>query len=142
MLWGKFSGKHVGNNIMVCSLLGKPCGRLIVFSGGRGIGKRSSIFMNSKTHNSGLIRRNRNALFSDQACKQGSSRTDLPDDLYISMDILLRIGVVIIDVDLNTLFVHQFSKFPNPTFLPGVNEDQPFDTRKINLFCFGKIEKI
>ena len=58
------------------------------------------------------------------------------------MDIFFGIRVVIIDVDLNTFFVHQFSKFPNPAFLPGINDDQPFDTRKINLFCFGKIEKI
>ena len=58
------------------------------------------------------------------------------------MDVIGRVGVMIVDMDFNSLFFSYLRKRTDPAFLPGIHQDKPLDVVEGNLFQFGKIEKI
>ena len=98
--------------------------------------------MDPQTHDSGFIRGNGNIFFSDQAGEQGGSRAGFTDNLHITSNIILGIGVMVIDMYLYIIPVNQFSKFTDAVLLPGVYEDQPLDPVKFDLFHLGEVEEV
>ena len=58
------------------------------------------------------------------------------------MNVVLRIRMMIVDVDFYIVLIHQLSKRPNATFLASIHKDESLDLAKIYFFYFGKVENV
>ena len=103
LLGGEFPGEHVGNEIVIGPLFRKPCSgeKILRFCGRER--ERARIFMNAQAHDGGLVCRNGDTFVLYDPGKNGCGGSHLTNDFHLTMYIILRIGMMIINVDLHVI---------------------------------------
>ena len=127
---------------MVGALGGQPGRRVIVLTGGGRECKASRIFVNPQAHDSGFLRGNRNALFSNNVDHQCRVRADFTDDFQLAVYVVRGSGVMVVYVDFHIFAIRQPGKVSDTALLPGVHQNQPFDGIDIDFFDFGDIQEV
>jgi len=114
----------------------------VIFRPCRGKGERAGILIDAERHQRCLIRSDGDALFPDYIRQDRRACSDLMDDLKIAFDIIIRGGMVIIDMYLKVISVQESFEFADPLFLTRIDQDESVDFIEINISYPEKVEQI